>query len=85
MKPTEDVVVLGPGCARCKALDQNTREAMTNLHCTASYNYITDVTTMASLGIMTAPALTLKGKVASTGKVLTVAEITALLKKNNLV
>lgn len=85
MKPTEDIVVLGPGCARCKALSQNTQEAMTNSNCTASYNYITDVTTMASLGIMTAPALMLKSKVVSTGKVLTVAEITDLLKKNDLI
>lgn len=85
MNPTEDIVVLGPGCARCKALSQNAQAAMTNSNCTASYNYITDVTTMASLGIMTAPALMLKGKVVSTGKVLTVAEITDLLKKNDLI
>lgn len=85
MKPTEDVVVLGPGCAGCETLNRNTQEAMQSLNCNASYNYVTDITVMASLGIMSAPALMLNGKVVSTGKVLTVAEVKDLLKRNGLI
>lgn len=85
MDTSKDVVVLGPGCASCETLNKNTKKAMSNLNCEASYNYITDITVMASLGIISAPALMLNGKIISTGKTLTVSEVEKLLKENKLV
>ena len=85
MKLTQDVIVLGPGCAGCESLAKNTKQALKDLnYVDTTFNYITDITVMASLGIMSAPALMVKGKVVSTGKVLTVGEIKNLLRENDL-
>lgn len=83
MKLTADVIVLGPGCTKCKALAKNVKKAMENLNSDSSFEYITDMKVMISLGIMSAPALILKNKIVSVSKVPTVSEIEKLLKENS--
>lgn len=75
------VKVLGSGCAKCKQLEANTKEALLQLGVDTTIEHVTDFTQIAAYGVMTTPALVVNGKVVSYGKVLKTEEIVILLKK----
>ena len=75
------VKILGGGCAKCNQLEANTLEALEALGQDTSIEHVKDYARIASYGVMTTPALVYKGKVLSTGRVLSSQEIMALLKK----
>ncbi len=56
------IQVLGSGCATCKKLYKMTKEAVKELGRTDTVDYITDVSKIVELGIMTSPVLTVDGK-----------------------
>lgn len=74
------IKILGTGCKKCVTLSENAQQAVNNLGLDAQISKITDVVEIASLGVMSTPALAIDDKVVSMGKVLTPAEIEALLK-----
>ena len=61
------IQVLGSGCATCKNLYEIVSKAVGELKINAEVEYITDVTKMIEMGIMTSPAFVINGKVALTG------------------
>jgi small redox-active disulfide protein 2 len=63
-----DIKILGPGCSNCKKLEQNVRDALTELKIEANIEKITDISKFASYGIMMTPGLVINGKVYSSGK-----------------
>lgn len=69
------IKILGSGCAKCKQLEMNTREALVQLGMETSIDHITDFAQIAAYGVMTTPALVVDGKVVSLGKVLTPDEV----------
>lgn len=73
------VKVLGPGCARCKALEANTKSALDKLGLKANFDHVTDFSQIAAYGIMSTPALVINEKVVSFGKVLSAEEIIKIL------
>jgi small redox-active disulfide protein 2 len=72
--------VLGSGCAKCLALENNTREAVEKTGLTAEIEKITDTDTILEMGVILTPALAVDGVVKKTGSVPSVDEIAALLK-----
>ena len=74
------IQVLGTGCASCHTLLENTREAVRSLGLNVDVEYVQDMATIASYGVMSLPALVVHGKVVSTGKVLKPDQIEVLLK-----
>lgn len=74
------VQVLGSGCAKCKALEDTVRAALSELGMDTSIDHVTDLTQIAAYGVMTTPALVVDGKVVSYGKVLKKDEAKAILK-----
>lgn len=74
-----DVVVLGSGCSKCNTLANNVKEALKALGKDNKIIHITDFAQIAACGVMTTPALMINNTIISTGKVLTVAELQALL------
>jgi small redox-active disulfide protein 2 len=74
-----NVKVLGPGCANCERLEQNTKEAVTRLGQPATVEKVSDVAVMMSYGILRTPALVVNGKVAMSGRVPSPSEILSLL------
>ena len=74
------IQVMGTGCASCHTLLENTQEAVRSLGLNVDVEYVQDMATIASYGVMNLPALVVHGKVVSTGKVLKPAQIEALLK-----
>lgn len=75
-----NIKILGSGCKKCVALANNARDAVQNAGLSAEIEKVTDIVEIAGFGIMSTPGLVIDGKVVSTGKVLSTAEITALLK-----
>lgn len=80
-KASSGVKVLGSGCAKCNALEQATREALSELGMGTTIDHVTDFTQIAAYGVMTTPALIVDGKVVSYGKVLKKDEAKALIQK----
>ena len=75
------ILVIGPGCTRCKTLAQLTEQAVKELGVTAEINKVTDLKQIMALGVMMTPALAVNGTVKVVGKVPSVAEIKTLLSQ----
>jgi small redox-active disulfide protein 2 len=75
------LLVIGPGCARCKTLAQFTEQAVKELGIDAEINKVTDLKQIMALGVMMTPALAVNGTIKVTGKVPTVPEIKAILQQ----
>ena len=74
------IQILGTGCAKCKHLAENADAAAKALGLNYELVKVTDLNEIMGFGVMMTPALAVDGTVKSSGKVLTVHEITALLK-----
>lgn len=77
------IEVLGPGCARCYALENNVKQAVQQLGIDAEVEHVTNIQEMLKrlrqYKAMTTPVLVVNGKVLSQGKVPSVAEIVQML------
>ena len=76
------ILILGPGCKNCQALEANTRAALEQIgDTTSTIGHVTDFAEIAKYGIMSTPGLVVDGKVVSYGKVLKPEDIVTILKK----
>ncbi len=73
------IQVAGPGCPRCNTLEQHVRDACAKLGLAAEISHLRHLKELAKLGVMFTPALIVDGKVVSSGRVLSVAEVKELL------
>lgn len=80
-KAASGVKVLGTVFAKCNALEDAVRAALTELGMDTTIDHVTDFTQIAAYGVMTTPALVVDGKVVSYGKVLKKDEAKALIQK----
>lgn len=76
-----NILVVGPGCPKCKTLAANTGQAVKELGVAAEINKVTDLKQIMALRIMLTPALVVDGSVKTTGKVLSVEEIKTILQQ----
>ncbi len=76
-----NILVIGPGCSKCKTLAQFTEQAVQELGITADINKVSDLKQIMALGVMLTPALAVNGTVKVVGKVPTVPEIKAILQQ----
>jgi small redox-active disulfide protein 2 len=76
-----DIKVLGPGCPRCKATEQNVKEAVAEAGVTANVEKVTDTMKIASYGVFGTPAVVVDGEVKCVGKIPTKEEISKWIKK----
>jgi len=56
------IQVLGSGCPTCKKLYELTQEAVKQLNFNDQVEYITDVSKIIEMGVMTSPVLAVNGK-----------------------
>lgn len=75
-----DIKVLGTGCAKCKKLEKNTREAVEQLGVDATIEKVESVKDIMSYGVMSTPALVVDGIVKVKGQVPDVKTIIRILK-----
>ena len=76
----KSVKVLGPGCAKCKNLEKNVRDAVVKLSGEFNVEKIEDFQEMAKYGMLSSPGLVIDEKLISAGKVQSVEELVELLK-----
>lgn len=76
-----DVKVLGGGCAKCNALEANTKVALERLGFEDGIEHVTDMADIATMGVMSTPALVVDEKILFVGKVATVEEIAEAIGK----
>lgn len=76
-----NILVIGPGCAKCKTLAQSTEQAVKELGIAAEIHKVTDLRQIMALGVMMTPALAINGSVKVAGKVPSVPEIKTLLQQ----
>jgi small redox-active disulfide protein 2 len=74
------IEILGTGCTKCKALEEATKQAVAQSGKFAQIEKVEDIMKIMEYNVMSTPGLVIDGKVVSTGKLLSVAEIVDLIK-----
>ena len=77
-----EVKVLGSGCAWCIEQERNVRAALGELGVDTQVEHVTDPTRIAAYGVMSTPALVVRGRVVAYGRVLTKEEALKILKES---
>ena len=73
------VEVLGPGCANCRRVEANAREALAIAGVEAEILHVTDYREIAARGVLSTPGLVIDGRVVSTGRIPSAADIAGWL------
>ncbi|MCX5754102.1 MAG: thioredoxin family protein [Candidatus Krumholzibacteria bacterium] len=74
------IQILGTGCPKCRALSANAEAAVKALCIEAHIEKVDKIQDIMKFNVMMTPALVIDGVVKSAGKVLSAADIEALLK-----
>lgn len=69
------IEILGPGCARCRATEENVRQALAELKVEAEVVHITDVLEIGRRRVMLTPGVIIDGQLRSSGRIPEVKEI----------
>ncbi|NDL68553.1 thioredoxin family protein [Anaerotalea alkaliphila] len=69
------IKILGSGCASCRKLEANAREAVKELGIEASVEKVEDIQGIMAYGVMKTPALVVDGQVKVMGRVPSVEDI----------
>ena len=72
-----NVKILGSGCANCRKLEAVAREAAASARLEAEFVKVTDMNEILAYDILSTPGLVIDGKVVSSGRIPTVAEVQA--------
>ena len=71
------IEILGTGCTKCKALEENAKKAVAESGVFAQIEKVEDMIKIMDYGVMSTPGLVIDGEVKSTGKLLNSEEIKA--------
>lgn len=74
------IQILGTGCPKCKQLYDCAEQAARELAIPYEIEKVTQINDIMKFGVMVTPALVVDGKVKSSGKVLSVAEIKKMIE-----
>ena len=72
---TVKIEILGPGCARCRATEENVRQALAELKVEAEVVHITDMLEIGRRRVMLTPGVIIDGQLRSSGRIPEVKEI----------
>jgi len=76
---TMQIRVMGPGCDRCRTLAEHTEEAVRVSGVDADIEQVHDPVEIASMGLLTTPALVIDGELVLAGHVATVRHLQEIL------
>lgn len=74
------IEILGTGCKKCSDLEAVAKEALAKIGGFHSVEKVDDPMKIMEYGVMSTPGLVIDGEVKSTGKLLTVDEVLALIQ-----
>ncbi|MGE4238805.1 thioredoxin family protein [Hydrogenophaga sp.] len=69
------VKILGSGCANCRKLEAVAREAAAAAQVEAEFVKVTDMRQIVAYDLLSTPGLVVDGKLVSSGRIPTVAEV----------
>lgn len=75
-----NIKILGKGCPNCKKLEELARKVAAEQGVEAEFEKITDMNEILRWPILSTPGLVVNGKVVSSGRIPSEAEIAAWLK-----
>lgn len=75
------IEILGTGCTKCKTLFELTKQAVAKSGKFATIEKVEDISKIMSYGVMSTPALAIDGKVVSSGRIPSLAQIEAFIAK----
>lgn len=76
-----NIKILGGGCANCKRLEQVARKVAADLGIEAEFEKVTNFEEIMKYPIVSTPGLVVNGKVLSSGRIPSEAEVAAWLKQ----
>lgn len=76
-----NIQVIGSGCPTCKKLYELTQEAVKQLDLHEKVEYITDVSKIIEMGLMSSPVLVVDGKPVMVGFLPDLEKVKSLLKE----
>ena len=74
------IEILGIGCAKCKALEDVVKQAVSKIGGFHQIVKVDDIMEIMKYNVVSTPALVIDGVVKSTGKLLSVDEVLEILK-----
>ena len=74
------LLVLGPGCTKCRKLAETTEQAARGLGIDYQLEKVTDLNQILALRVMMTPALVIDGAVKVTGRVPSLEELQRILR-----
>jgi len=75
------IEILGTGCAKCKRVEKNALEAVSQLGIEAKVTKVEDIGEIVNRGVMMTPALFIDGIAKAVGRIPSVEEIKAMLQE----
>ena len=75
------IEILGPGCNRCIATEDNVRKALESLRLQAEVVHISDPREFARRGVMFTPAVIIDGQLKASGRIPDVEQIRSWLEQ----
>ncbi len=75
------IQVLGSGCPTCKKLFERAQQAVNDLSLNESVDYVTDISKLVEMGVMSSPVLAVDGKPILVGQLPDVEKIKEILKE----
>lgn len=76
-----NIKVLGPGCVRCRGLDQRVRKAVSELAFDATVTKVENIEEIISYGVLKTPALVIDEEVVMSGELPTYSDLKEFLIK----
>lgn len=73
------IEILGTGCNKCTAMFELTKKAIAQKGIFAQVEKVDDLNKIMDYGVMNTPGFVVNGEVKSTGKVLTLEDITSFI------
>ncbi len=77
------IQVLGSGCPTCEKLYELTKEAVKQLNLNKEVEYITDISKIVEMGVMSSPVLAIDGKPVMVGMLSDIEKIKGLIKASS--
>jgi small redox-active disulfide protein 2 len=74
-----NIKILGPGCSRCRQLDQLVRDVVSELAINASVEEVKDMKKIMGYSIVMTPGLVIDEELVCSGKVPSKAEVTQFI------
>ena len=75
-----DIKILGSGCAKCKRLEQLTKEVVDELGVEATFDHVTDINKIMAYPVLSTPALVINEEVKVSGRMPNKEEIAGWIK-----